>query len=99
METARNPAPVTAITGTTSLHTIPTAAIMAANAQGFAARDHGEEIASIGTEFAATLLSEFRVASGKATPAVAASAMTTRICGAAQCGQKATPCSTACPHL
>jgi hypothetical protein len=29
----------------------------------------------------------------------AGSAITTRICGAEQCGQKATPSSTACPHL
>src|SRR5580692_4990072 len=99
MATARNPAPMTAITGTTSLHTIPTAAISAAKAHGLTASDHGEEIASIGTEGADPADDKGSTASGRPTPAIAASATTTRICGAEQCGQKGTPCSTACPHL
>lgn len=70
---------MTAITGTMSLHTIPTAAIKAAMAQGLTASDHGEEIASIGTVGAETALGKFSGASGRATPAIAASAITTRI--------------------
>jgi hypothetical protein len=42
---------------------------------------------------------EYELAPVLTAPASAASAITTRICGAEQCGQNGTPCSTACPHL
>ena len=92
--TAKTPAPRTAIKGTTSFNTIVTAAIKAASAQGRTDCDHDTGIAmlaTVGVAAAGNTVEDAGLNTGSAT--------TTRICGAEQWGQKATPSSTACPHL
>jgi len=74
-----------------------TAAIRAATAHGTTARGHCTGSDRAGTPEAAG--KECELARGSVEAAGAGSAITTRICGAEQCGQKAIPSSTVCPHL
>ena len=79
---------------------ISNVATNAARAHGRSASDHCMGSARTGTVCEAGRTSESCdvVAAAKARGETG-SAITTRICGAEHCGQKATPSSTRCPHL
>src|SRR5580658_135565 len=97
---ARNPTLIMATNGFRPKD-ISTDATSAASAHGFMACDHCMGRARTGTVWDAgrALASCEAAAVAKVRGDGAGSAMTTRICGAEQCGQKGTPSSTVCPHL
>src|ERR1039458_10869296 len=70
-----------------------------ASRQGFNAWDHCMGSASTGTVCDAGRAVCPVSAAASTGAGATASAITTRICGAEQCGQKGTPSSTVCPHL